>query len=558
MANVTFPGINQVQSAIGTNSLGPHPGVAVLRILPQIGSPQSAGDLTFVNGVESVTWHNAQLDQASLEITTNGHIVSCRVFDRRFWWKFTTVTGVYNEQRSDGTIYSGTEKSPQELASILLDAIGEQSYSVSALPDDESDRPFVNWLCSNPAYELHRLCRDRGCDIALNHKTNRVSIVRLGFGPPVTPDDVQSASFGIDVGEYPERLTVCFDRTIWQAKLLLEAVGMDTDGTIKPIDDLSYKPADGWGLQDPTNLIPDSSIEEWVLANQWIWRTYRIKAFADGTLTIPGGDAGTNDIDSIEQVLPIGDTLLDIDVDPLSGRVEQLPARVEGKFFIFDYVERVGVDANSDLGTTYPYRFRIIEDRGLVIFDAPVAKIGDGDDVGKIVSADLYLLTTFGIRDNEYHQYHHYERTRTLPGGTGEYPIVRPDYAAIIKAHYDPDDPTSLRDPDPTTHNLEELDSLAEAILDDSMSQFQTVRSLEVVYRSVKEIDVDGVTRQVTHKVSRFSGANTRISQNSEVEIGIMREREREQLSQFRQGKQVNDEGAKAIREHSRRRRRLK
>ncbi len=59
----------------------------------------------------------------------------------------------------------------------------------------------------------------------------------------------------VNFPEMPDSIWISADATAIELSLEIgEAVGVDLDGSIKPIDDLSYKPQDGWGRKIPSRL----------------------------------------------------------------------------------------------------------------------------------------------------------------------------------------------------------------------------------------------------------------------------------------------------------------
>ena len=72
-------------------------------------------------------------------------------------------------------IRPGTEKKPQALATLCLQAMGEDDYDVSALPNDA--RPEIDWSYQNPAEALQQLCDKLGCRVTYVVDTDSVKPV---------------------------------------------------------------------------------------------------------------------------------------------------------------------------------------------------------------------------------------------------------------------------------------------------------------------------------------------------------------------------------------------
>ncbi len=148
-----------------------------------------------------------------------------------------------------------TERTPQELAELYLNAMGEVDYDISELPDDT--RPPVDHDYDNPAEALAALCESLGCRIVLQ-LDNTVKLVRSGAGAGLPAEFLLEDSLTIDLPEKPDKIAVVCGPSLYQVDFPLEAVGLDRDttsggdptDTIKPIDELSYKPSGGWGQID--------------------------------------------------------------------------------------------------------------------------------------------------------------------------------------------------------------------------------------------------------------------------------------------------------------------
>ena len=534
VVSASFPGVLQFVSLRTTITTGIDPSVAIVKINPQLYAPSVNGSLVYSDGVRIVQWTNAHIDFATLKKNQAGQYVTLLIQDRRVWWKFTEITGMYNERAADGSILTRTEKTVPELAALLLDAMGESGYDISQLPDNSGDRPLIDWSCSNPAVELFQLCDERGCDIVFQHTYNRVVIVQRGIGSLIPNSGVESVAYAVDVAEYPATLKVCCNLTRWQAKFKLRAVGVDTDGEIKPIDDLSYTPADGWELEFPGDLIPDGDPDERQLANETVFRLYEIEAFADGSLDLPDG---SDTLDHIDQVFPVGKYLVEAYESEEMGADRTYPknAYVEGVFgFTSEKIESI---QNSEANTRYPFGFHLIPDQGLVLFSFPVIKYATDE----FSPADLYLVTSFSVRDNDSYQYTRHTRTATLVGGTGTLPISRPDLVRTIVANYTDVAPTTV---DSVTDNQTAVNTKADAILVEAASGYASVQGLNVIYTGILDILCDGVTKQVSHQFATDGpgkGARTTVAQNVETEVGIPKLSERRDKVRKRRIEQEND-----------------
>lgn len=521
----TFPGISNIKRARAMAVLGVYPAVHEIEFQPQASIPNLSGNLVLSDGVNSRTFTNCIVDTASLRYTTHGHIERIKLWDRRRLWRFTTFTGVYNERDASGDIIAATEKTPQQIAAILLDAMGEVGYNVAALPN--TDRPFVSGVEDRPDLALYRLCVESGCDIALL-ANNTVQIVVVGAGASLPADsDVQSVSFGADNGEVPQTIRVCCGPTRYQCKILLEAVGLDTDGTVVPIDSLSYAPALGWGYVDPTNPLVDTTDSlARSLAARTVYRWYRVKwlmTSVDGEIPVSESVIylpGVGELNSIDDILPISSY-------KLGGQFEGNRASITGRFVLDEnQVE------NGPFGAEVDVPFQIDEANGIVMFSRPVYRHWVGEeDISKIYPAYLMLETSFSARDPDDFQYIHYTRDYNSGGSFGTHVVKRPDFGLQVEGIYDTTDLTVLNAVTPTSDNQTATNALADATIAATLPEFATYTSHEVRYVNIKSsIDLDGAIRQVMFLVNDGEdgrgGANTIAARNCEPLLGIMRRRE--------------------------------
>lgn len=544
----SYPGISQIVDCFGTTTLGVYPDTAIVRFLPQVNTPVANGNLVWQQGAQVVQWTNAHLDFTSIQgDQKNGWITSARIQDRRVWWRFTEINGVYNEREPGGDLISSREKTPQQLATLLLDAMGESGYDVSALPNNTDDRPFVNWVGANAAFELGRLCRERGCDVALQHSTNTVKIVQLGVGSSLPSTYVQSVDFGVDIGEVPEIFKVYTAPVLFQCKLKLEAYGYDTDGELKPIDDLSFKPTGGWeAYANPEKPLVESTDEdERALARDYVFKLYKVTNTASDDLVLPGYDdpdiggtyTGNGDtITAIEQIYPLNTVLAETYTD--AGSVlRRKPAYVEG---VFKYnQEDQEIPGNTTANTRYRGAFQIIPEQGLVLFSDAVFK--EGATTGEYEPAELYLVTSFNLRHPTNGQYYRHARTRNL-GGTGTFAINRNDIVRVIYTSY-----TSATTIDTITDNLTTVNTACDNVISAYLPEFTSNSANQVKYMGIVAGDADGLNRQVGYRISggeHGTGANTVVSQNSEPEVGVMRRREKFDAAKFFARQQEPDESA--------------
>lgn len=460
LGEMTFPGINTIISGTFTLSHGVSPSSAMIQIPPQDNFAVPAGTLAITYGKERIEFPDCRLDMASLDINDSGRTWTLKILDRRWKWQFGKISGHWNVRKPDLTLDLDREKSPQDLAKLLLEAMGEKRYDVSQLPNQT--RPLVYWDYDNPAEQLQRLCESLDCRIVLR-TDNKVYICKTGQGAALPTDRISSGGEGYDPVETPDSVEFVFGQTKWQGRLDLEAVGIDVDGKIKLIKDLSYNPAGegeeyGWAAQNPVyfqglikyptdaerqrynDLVKDLGKDSVIvqgetnpaqlaargeeirqLALSCVYKMYRIKRPSTRKMEIPE----FGEIKDIKQLLPLDDSLLtpanwkdQLGKQSLEGFPVRQSAQVYGIFY--NRISEPSLNLNTLAGTKYPGSFTIDKERGIVMFSDPVfisvvvpgtdsehaIKAADGTVIVSpgsyaTMAAELQLECTFGIKENK-------------------------------------------------------------------------------------------------------------------------------------------------------------
>lgn len=506
----SFGNLTGVKSCRYTQTLGVIPDIAVLRGIPQSRIQSSISDLNIYGPLGSVFFPDCLLDSASMTADVeHGQLAVYRIFDRRWRWKFGATSKVFNYINPDGSIDPSSEASPREIANFLMQEAGEENYDVKSLPDD--DRPYIDMTDDNPMQELESLCRQYGCSVAINGW--KTEVVKIGNGSPLTGYYVKTLTYGIDPPELPSLMRLSGGDLFVQSKLKLQAVGKEVDGQIVPIGDLSYKPAAGWGVT-PNNIIPEAESEERSVAMQTVFKWYRIESQADGTQVIPGY---TGEVTNISSIIPVERYLLDFSY--VGGRQRNQKAYVEGEFW------RTNKDPDSignvDQGTIFSDSFFIDNVNGLVVFIGPVYKLED--DI--LSEADLYLTTSYRVKNEKTLQYVNYQKDRQLGDNDGGTTVVKkPDITPKVIIRYDPSDPTEFTS---IESNQTALDERADRIISNHVDRLQTEESFVASYADIHNIESNGANRQVTWNVNDTSGATTTVYRNIEGEPGVLKDWER-------------------------------
>lgn len=280
-----WPGIDSMLSVHYALGHGITPGVADLKSLPQTLTTtylptgttgfKEIGDLVITDGAETVTLPDCRVVEIHSD-NSNGTDWHFKIEDRRWRWRDCgTISGAYNQLDDHGKLIPWTIRSPMELVKLCLDAMGEfrvnqllgQNFfntSVDMPPGLDSKvgalaeklnppwigvkpttgtNPPINWVNEKPMYALQQICDLFGRRLIYRWSTNGVMIARPGVGKDL-PDDGSIFNFtpAISKPVKPSAVAVFGSPTRYQAKLVLEAVGKEWDGSYRPIEFLSYRP----------------------------------------------------------------------------------------------------------------------------------------------------------------------------------------------------------------------------------------------------------------------------------------------------------------------------
>lgn len=217
-----------------------------MTMLPDV--PDKNGDVTISYGPFKRVFRNCTIDYIERS-DPNKLEWSATLLDRRYLWRFAVISGTYNARWKNGTeLRDETQKTPAELASLCLAAMGEKNANLAALKRFSNlDFPQVEWDNTDAANALAELCERYGCRPVFDN--DQVAIVNVGDGEELDVSGnrwpVVEDSETFNPPEKPGTIVVRFAPTSIQADLPLIPVGVDTDGTIKPINQLSYMPPPG-------------------------------------------------------------------------------------------------------------------------------------------------------------------------------------------------------------------------------------------------------------------------------------------------------------------------
>jgi hypothetical protein len=531
----TFPGIGQLIDASIHFTHGISPSVARLTVVPQSTPPAEAGTLAFHFGGTSLSFPDCKVDYGTLERTTSGEVFRLTILDRRWKWRFGQISGTYNVWGDDFTLRRGqhgaidTQRTPQELAALCLEAMGETGFDVSDMPNDA--RPSVEWDHVVPAAALAALCDELGCRVVLG-LDNRIAIRRVGAGA-LLPNHLPALAFSTTINppEVPGALTVVGGAIRYQVDLPLEAVGLtgqigeEGADALVPIDELSYRPAGGWSAID-LPYFHQVAIESRSLAAKSVLRYYRVKT----PITVPGYEGPNgNQVERLEQILPLEDEQVEVAVE--NGQAANLPAAVFGVWF----PETGDVANNCDelvplehappssgtesVGLEYRGGYTLDTARGLVIFDEPVYRNDHESATGGagyelvVAPAELVLRAACSVRDRQSLAVKRYSRERGMDSNLGA-PARYLRHDEIVLTHRPTYSETyALVDVDT---NAADADQMADAYLDAAQLEYQFEMPQTAHYVGLIPIELDGAIQQVSFQVG-VTGTTTSVARNNDA-----------------------------------------
>lgn len=564
---VEFPNLRGWLSASYHNALGISPGVVSILATPQREAPGRGmiadyGDVVFRFDGRTVRLKECRLDSIASDFTERGEVWRIAIQDMRWKLAYGQISGRYNIRIEDleeiklsnprQTLDDGTAKSLRELAQMCFEAAGFRSASLGELRDDVY--PQVEWNYENPGQALANLIEPYGYSVAYQPTQNRLAVVRLGRGAAKLPSGGLLVASQSGRHRYkPEELIGVCEPTWYQIDVLLEAVGREVDGTIKPIDELSYRPPGGWEAESPgavgigfRNVIdpktgrvdrfgdPQKAGRYQEAACNSVWRLYRIHnrpLGVDGKpLKVPGLENVT--ITSRSQLLPLSTTQNLVTLDKDTQREDYYEAMVYGAFDIGRTDGKpctevpTGKMFPSPVGRAGEYRrpFSINANEGMVEFPTPVFRRVDG----KMKPALLALRVGCTVRRDqtalpEAKEYAHKVTSLINLRGLKRYIpiqgaklIVKPTYSMA----------GDISEADGFQDNADELKKYVEQILQEQAKQFNTDLGETRQYASLLFLDTDGMMQAVQWECTQ-AGATTSLSWGMEPADYVMPYEER-------------------------------
>jgi hypothetical protein len=561
-----WPGVSDVNQCSYTCTHGITPNAATLLFpLEDIGSIQRRGNLVFTDGEK--TWTLMDCSAANeckiVESPGGGKCAQIMISDRRWKWRFGYVSAAYNRRNHRGEPLTEL-KSPYDIAEFLLrDQMKESNYQID-LPAGLglSDTPLIEWDMVRPAEALANLAERFGRVVVYQPISNRVLITWPGNGNDLPSLDAINFSQGIAPSEIPTSIECVGAPIVYTVALRLEAVGRDIDQSIKPINDLSYKPENGWGsyrlrgypLEDlvvpaqSTNLIQtgfgeiqEFPTEQWnpvkagvmtreeirQLAMGCLWRYWRITLEDphDSTkkVTVPGlqEDYPNLTIDSIFDLELIDRIMHAVEANP-QYKPFMIPLQVYGEIQqgIQPYLNPfMPLDLTAPGEALRGIGFTVDNDQKLLVSDKLLLKMVKTDGLYKDESPSLVVVLSVMVRDKigGLVRYRRTEQTGS-DAQTAPMPFIHDDMQFVRMVTYDTNNWWTVT---AQRSNKEAVEKMADYYLEGHKYQFQWPKSASNVYPGIVLIENDGAIRQVSWSVGGLQPTTTEASLNSEHNVYI-------------------------------------
>ena len=494
--SISFPGIVAPISLVATRTVGVRPDRAILRCQPQSGSPDCTGSATLqfsFNGV-GISWTNSLCDSGTIVLSTHGHIQVIEILDRRWSWSKAYYTKAFNVRNPDGSIIDSSKKSTSAIAAELFGQLGI-SADVSAVATNDYPELVLDHHRVDDA--LSDLLTNRGYVISLM-TDDSVKVYRRGTGADLPRnDDTRSEVISVNPPQMPSKLMLVGSRTLVQSKLKFVPVGIDTDGTIKKVADLSYAPVFlGWNGADMENFnfIADKKAKD--LAKSTVGKWFQVESQADGTLRIAVTSPALNYVPgeifvgSAKQYLPLKAELIDASNNPLEF-VNGNRSVVEGTFYQAGQNPNPGKNTD-DFARQDKLGYTFNEELGIIKFDELALKKTPGPVNGTFTFADVYMVCTYSVHDTTSLVKDRFERSRSL-GGIGTDVMKNNEFERHIVLNYAEGGGDVVYGSD----NKSDLNITADITLDDAVRMYSTSVGVVLKWRGIYNFSTDGNTLQL-------------------------------------------------------------
>lgn len=488
-------------------------------------NPPLTGTLTIFDGTQVISLPDCRTQDMQFDVDGEGFTrMRLVVEDRRWKWRHGWITGTYNIPDPQA-IKPRREKKPSELLRLLMEAMGEPSFVAIGVPNDV--RPFVEWD-GPPLDAALALCEELGLRLFLDYTTNQATIRPLNDGAKLPSNNrLISPSIGVKPPLVPSTMRFLGSPMEWQYDLELEPVMEETDGSYVAMNDVSYKPKDGWEVEPIgshedgySSACPNVDVKQRELAKKCLWRCFRVSVPIQKSKLKEGEDR----IDELERILPLHDRQVHVAVLEPNTPPQPLPPQLFGKFDCGQDLaaEKPAKEVNSPYGKLplWEKGWTLDVSRGLAWTNEPCFRRQkatdhastqvDPGDYPHYVAPKLYLRTAISVRNKDTMAF--LRSTFDMSPSGQKYPgvpyVVARDDLALVYAW----NPKTKAWED----NKKDFEEQAEFYLKQELRAFQVVDQATGVYAGMVVMPLDGAVHQVTYTVDDAGFMTTTISRSRE------------------------------------------
>lgn len=577
---VSFPGVQAIIATDIVRGHGISPSTITLTITPQQTLPERQGDLILRYGSFYRKIPDCIVDQVQFKFDSNGYIWQMVILDRRWKWQYLHkegkhVSGRWNIRQPHGPVEVMDPKTKKKARDIMIECLTQMGELrkvrfAQAVPELY---PEIDWDRENPARALASICDLCGMRVVYRFD-DTILITKTGIDirgrkPALPNGPVIYDNLGFNPPETPSEIHLVCGATRYQADFYCEAVGDDVDGITIPIEDLSYKPPapGGWEYGDEIEWLDVPLFQGqptlWKdmqrpreLARGSVYRKYRItlKAFS-----IPGYKDKAK-IKVIDEVLPIGQQLVEAAFDKTNGWIKPIETMVWGVFawgaennvstildnqgaevppwkfkpdIVIPEIDAVTGDPIKSKNTTLipPQEYSLDPETGIITFSNLVYRYYTDPDVtpAKLAKkpAAIWLRCGICINDKDTRQpKRHVEKLKIkgAPRGAGILEIRDDTLFVRIEPKYSKAQPASIIG---IKDNYDIVKKEAKKRLEAEAAKFQQLGPAMRTYAGWHNFDLDGAVHQVAYHLSFDGKATMTACLNDELTILTMPYQER-------------------------------
>jgi hypothetical protein len=521
---VKYSGLTNIRQISVSRSRGIRPGTINL-VLPFVPS--------FIDTrPQPVILHDTQreivLPDCAFESLTpnfsNGEESLISLFDYRWRWQFGQISGEYNEING-GVILPESKRHIRDLAELCLKELKVVRYDVSALPTDVF--PTVSWDLNNPAQALESLISEYGF-IVCPQLDGSVRICKNGVGlrlPSLRGQEVKPSFVAKIV---PDFVYVHAQPTVWEVSIPLgKAFAVERDAvkpnettteSIVPLDEASYKPKSGWGLEPPKafpniaetlvnkNLTDIEKIRErdrlLGLAKESVWRIFGFE-FPLKLPEAPFEIKSINELVFLDELL--AETVVDYvsvgdsDKKRLNTQVRRQRPFLYGRFHLdrgdgTNNVDKFSHDYHIDQKLIFDGSFTIDKSYGVIKVSKPLYIYDSTDDKECFKLPEVYLRVAVSIMSaKDRNKYRSVFKQKTgFVNGTNPLHVSGSSRREII---LDREGKKIEKD------NIKDVEKELKTVLSAKVEELKGETPETRVYQGFYPIELDGTIQQVSYEI---------------------------------------------------------